>query len=54
MLWMDYIKPRYKLLNERRYSEAKMKYILMVKMLCEKYNVNVKPDIKERYGINVY
>jgi len=54
MLWMDYIKPSYKLLNERRYSEAKMKYILMVKMLCEKYNVNVKPDIKERYGINVY
>ena len=54
MLWRNYIKPSYKLLNKRRYSEAKMKYISMVKMLCEKYNVNVKQDIKERYGINVY
>lgn len=54
MLWQNYIKPSYKLLNKRRYSEAKMKYISMVKMLCEKYNVHVKQDIKERYGINVY
>lgn len=52
-LWEDYIVPSYDLIHEERYTDAKLKYIEMVKKLCEKYHISVQQSIMDRYLINV-
>ena len=52
-LWNEYIKPSYINIKEKNYDKAKLIYILMVKELCETFDIKVKESISQKYNINM-
>lgn len=51
-LWNEYIFPSYEYIKAKDFNAAKLIYIKMVKMLCEKYSIQVDPVISDRYSIH--
>lgn len=52
-LWEEYISKTYLYIENDEPMKAKMIYVEMVKMLCEKYHVKVKDSIMSKYNISI-
>ena len=48
-LWYIYIAPSLTMIEYKKNDEARDIYISMCKMLCQKYNISVQENIKEKY-----
>ncbi len=48
-LWNDRLKLCCEQIEQKNWEQAKLIYIKMVRELCEKYNIEVDPTIKESY-----
>jgi hypothetical protein len=48
-LWNVYIDPSLTMIEYKKNDEARDIYISMCKMLCQKYNISVQENIKEKY-----
>lgn len=52
-LWEEYIEPSCKCIYIKEWNKAKNIYIMMVKKLCERYQVEVDPIIMKKYDIRI-
>lgn len=50
-LWNDCLKLCCEQIEQKEWEQAKLSYIKMVRELCEKYNIDVDPTIKEKYFV---
>lgn len=50
-LWNECLKLCCEQIEQKEWEQAKLSYIKMVRELCEKYNIDVDPTIKEKYFV---